>query len=120
MKKWIKFNLLLTAVTAGVLVLTAAKPLRSGVQSVLFPHPNYCWKFLDVTINSYQVGCDASCPPGCTDLHMHYEILDVYECECSDGLFYNPNDLTCDYPDRVECPHAIDCHTINRDEVDKI
>ena len=117
MKKWIRLNLVLTAVVAGVLVLTAAKSSRSAIDTVFYSHEKYCWRYYAVELYSHQVGCNADCPPGCTEIHLSYDILNMIECECPDGLFYNPDYLTCDYPDRVKCPHATDCHTANRDDI---
>lgn len=45
MKKWIRFNLLLTAVTAGVLVLMAAKSSQRSLEVITQAHPENCYQY---------------------------------------------------------------------------
>ena len=109
MKKWIRFNLLLTAVVAGVFVFTAAKSSQRSLEIITQAHPENCYQYYIIVGHFGQVGCNSSCPSGCTTIHMEFVEESRAVASCHKGLRYNPETLGCDDPWKVKCTHDPVC-----------
>lgn len=119
MKKWTRINLWLTAATVAVLGFTATKSPQTAQTMLMIPHPDTCWKYLVIVGDIYQKGCDESCPPNCTEIHLDYWIKTEAVHTCPAPQLFNREHLMCEDPWLVDCPHTPRCVNTSKPENSK-